>query len=205
MANQRSLGIFIFLIIVVGLGAYYLGGQKNPPPSSPTPTPAATEINPVDPTANWKTYQGEGYSFKYPPMMIMRNYREGEFTGISVTSTEETTTNFIRIRTILVTGTQDARGLAERQRLAEEKLAEQYQPSSVTITATPLEEKIVNRKTGFMYTTQGSQGIGSAKSLFISLGSGVLRISSIYDGPDVDRDNYSTLTDQIFATLTFTP
>lgn len=86
------LGLLVLLIIaVIGGGTYYLGVvkqqpvmQKNnnvvtatttpsvTPISSLTPIPSSsssptqTPISITDPTANWKTYVGTGFSLKYP-------------------------------------------------------------------------------------------------------------------------------------------
>lgn len=77
------LAILILLVLVVlGGGAYYLGivkqqplVQKNnntattqipTPTTASTPTATAQSTATPDPTANWKTYIGTAYSFKYP-------------------------------------------------------------------------------------------------------------------------------------------
>src|SRR3989344_5755217 len=56
------LGILL-LIILVPAGFFTLGKISSKP--SPTPTPMATPT-PVDETANWKTYEGIGFTLKYP-------------------------------------------------------------------------------------------------------------------------------------------
>lgn len=65
----------ILLLVGVASGTYYLGRQttSKPPPASvvttpipqTTPTPSLTSASNNE-TANWKTYTGELYSFKYP-------------------------------------------------------------------------------------------------------------------------------------------
>lgn len=58
----------VFLLSVVGIGAYFLG--KRDAESVQTTTNSVVEATPIstlDPTANWKTYQNSlGFSLKYP-------------------------------------------------------------------------------------------------------------------------------------------
>lgn len=62
----------IVLAVMIAGGAYYLGVHKSSTPvSSPTPvvnsqTPQAITVPSPAETANWKTYSGKFYSFKYP-------------------------------------------------------------------------------------------------------------------------------------------
>jgi hypothetical protein len=58
----------IVLILIIGAGAYFIG-QKSmtktvEKPKAVVQKPTATPT--PDPTANWKTYQGQYFSFKYP-------------------------------------------------------------------------------------------------------------------------------------------
>lgn len=45
---------------------YQLKQQVAQTPASPIPNPSAAASPVVNPTANWKTYTGDGFSFKYP-------------------------------------------------------------------------------------------------------------------------------------------
>lgn len=65
-------GILVFLLVL--LGAVFVAGSKlTKKPQAPAPAPAPATTNPTpsptsapDLTANWKTYNGNGFSFKYP-------------------------------------------------------------------------------------------------------------------------------------------
>ncbi len=57
--------------IAIGIGGYVLGTRKNQPASqsqniSTSPTIAQFPSPTPDPTANWKTYTGTGFTLKYP-------------------------------------------------------------------------------------------------------------------------------------------
>ena len=60
--------IFLFLFAVIA-GAYFLGKNSANNNSSPAPTSAPTPT--PDPTADWNTFQGEGFSFKYPNTWVI--------------------------------------------------------------------------------------------------------------------------------------
>ncbi len=73
--NQRGkmsliLGVLV-LLLIVGIGAYYLGTQNNKQPSqvvnnTPTPQPTLTSSpSTVPANSELKTYQGQSYSFQY--------------------------------------------------------------------------------------------------------------------------------------------
>src|SRR5689334_5143254 len=84
--NQKGnflipLGI-IFVILVVGIGAYYLGTKQNQSITqdgqkiitSPTPTIQYTPT-----TSEWKTYKNEkwGVSIKYPSNLFVKEFETG--------------------------------------------------------------------------------------------------------------------------------
>ena len=78
------LGVLIlFILVAISGGTYYLGvvkqqsaSQKNinvvTATTTPTalPNPTQTPISTTDPTANWKSYTGTSFSFKYPNSLI---------------------------------------------------------------------------------------------------------------------------------------
>lgn len=55
--------LIISALIAFLIGGFYLGKNQQTPTSLGSPKPTAQA---VDPTADWKTYSGENYSFKYP-------------------------------------------------------------------------------------------------------------------------------------------
>lgn len=61
-----KIGIVVLVLILVLGGTFVLSGKLiNKPAPTPTPVAVATPT-PADETASWKTYNGNGYSFKYP-------------------------------------------------------------------------------------------------------------------------------------------
>lgn len=61
------------LFIIVGTSAYFLGKSQSKIEPSPTPVPPsepATLAPTEDPTANWITFKGKGYQYKFPPHWI---------------------------------------------------------------------------------------------------------------------------------------
>lgn len=63
-----SIAIFVLVTaLLIGTLGYLLGSNKSPAPKITTQiTPIATLTPTPDPTASWKTYVGDGFSFKYP-------------------------------------------------------------------------------------------------------------------------------------------
>lgn len=57
--------LLILLLSGAALGIYNLGKKSAAP--TPTPTASNTPTPTPDPTANWQTYQGNGFILKYPP------------------------------------------------------------------------------------------------------------------------------------------
>lgn len=82
---------FVFVLILAGIAGAYLLGKSNSSQnvyqteiSSPSPTP--------DPTTNWKTYTGNGFTFKYPSNWLIKT---GEMPIVFVydPKSQETTPN----------------------------------------------------------------------------------------------------------------
>lgn len=68
--SKTWMQILISVVLLgVGVVAGILLGKQfySQPVLVPTPTPEVRYIPPADPTANWKTYSGSSYSFRYPP------------------------------------------------------------------------------------------------------------------------------------------
>jgi hypothetical protein len=70
---QKSKGIlwialFLLLLAVVGVGAYYLGSNKSTTKPDPTASPIQTPVSKPDPTEDWNSYiDSTGYfTLKYP-------------------------------------------------------------------------------------------------------------------------------------------
>jgi hypothetical protein len=67
--------IILILLVLIAGGAYYFGITKNKTASNPIVSikPSSNPIvNPtVDPTANWKTYRGKIFQYKYPDNLYL--------------------------------------------------------------------------------------------------------------------------------------
>lgn len=66
-------GLFLFAVAVIGFMTFQnsklqreVTDLKTPKPTPTKAVPTATPT-PIDPKANWKTYQGSNFSIKYPP------------------------------------------------------------------------------------------------------------------------------------------
>lgn len=73
-SNQSKLFLIIIFILLVTIpsGIYFLSAKNITQPKQTAIVPTTPQKSPtptlsVDPTANWKTYTGNKYSFKYPP------------------------------------------------------------------------------------------------------------------------------------------
>lgn len=83
-SNTLLILIGLILIILSGVGGFYLGSYVFPQEPSPTPTPASSPIpSPTptsDPTADWKTYTSEvlGFTVRYPDTWHLTKCGPGE-------------------------------------------------------------------------------------------------------------------------------
>lgn len=92
---KAIIGTIIFLLLAGGAAAGYV--YREPIMSmvaKPTPTPVVIQTTPTptpDPTSDWKTYEGDGFSFKYSPewsytsktgyLFFVKKIREPQPTG----------------------------------------------------------------------------------------------------------------------------
>ncbi len=72
------IGILAFFLLAIGAAGFYafkpqimsLISKPTPTPTlSPSPTEASAKAG--DPTAGWKTYEGDGFAFKYPDSYVL--------------------------------------------------------------------------------------------------------------------------------------
>ncbi len=70
--NQKGLTPILIVLILAALVGGYLVYQNQPKPTSPTPLSSETSVKEEDPTANWKTYTTDNFTFKYPQNYIVK-------------------------------------------------------------------------------------------------------------------------------------
>ena len=107
ISNQQGnflliIGVIV-IMLVIGVGAYYLGTKKAPTqsqnPEVALPTPQSTSTPSADETTNWKTYTNNGYSIKYPDSL---KYSTDTYDGIGGMVTVDTWSAYGNTYTISV-------------------------------------------------------------------------------------------------------
>jgi len=66
------IGMFFAFAVVAVLGAYFLGKNAKSESKQVVNTVATSPSTSPDPTADWKTYDGNGFSFKYPSDLTVK-------------------------------------------------------------------------------------------------------------------------------------
>jgi hypothetical protein len=132
--NQKGFAplLIIFLIVgflAAGFGVYKLslGIIQSEKPSEVVSTPTQTPIqtSPPDPTAEWKTYTGAGFSFKYPPEYTLKEVQKNYVTLIPIKSDTKTVSDdqndiiHIDARQLTIFAKYDEATTSSRARLGE--------------------------------------------------------------------------------------
>ena len=99
--STKIILLIVFLLIILGVGGTYLA--LNPKPKSQqavqnNPAPTTAPIPTTYPTANWKIYQGQGYSVKYPENWIAGENGQGCGIGIHIYPGTPLTTQYTPIQ-----------------------------------------------------------------------------------------------------------
>lgn len=155
-------------------------------PTPPTPIPE-------DPTASWKTYTGDGFTFKYPDKSLyditISSPSAEPFNFYAYTEKDITSNNSINISLS-----------AERNNRQADEFANS---ASQFLTNTSQQEVVVNnikviKLTGIMNTSNTVSYIFNNGDILFNLGYGYR------NGQETERKVASDITDQILSTFTFT-
>lgn len=190
--------VFILLALVLGgvFAANYFGLLKFNK-TQPTATIASTPTATPDETANWKTYTGESFSFKYPPYLNEKPYAEGSFGGIFLVSADDYEAKVqknIMIKTLYVPD-QNAQTYAEEMR---EKDGPDADPSSIT----EIIKLSIGEKEAYQYEVSF---MGRALVTIIPVNkTDVLRMVGYFPFGDKNTESDRELLNQILSTFKLT-
>lgn len=202
----------VILILLVGVGAYYLGTNKNKsvpqtvytqPTSSPShsvsPTPSPT---PIDETANWKTYSSNGYLIKYPPTWSINH---GVYTNNNVDIYNPTNmvyqsrgngsppkeyypTQFVGIFSI---------NSSQTPKEYVNTIISEWKNDKIQIDYINAKDYILNGLPSEIYTEPGEGGRG--RLVVVSNGKQLVELNISSESPELDKD-----INQILSTFKFT-
>lgn len=167
--------------------------------STPTSVPVATP----DVFAGWKLYEDPAgvYSFRYPMDFSPTDYRESINSGIKISKlttsdqSESNLTNGLIIKAILIPKIQ---GTA--QTYAEEMLSQAVRLTGSKASASKITvEKVGN---GIAYGYQIT-GYGTARDLYVQVGSSLVRIQVTYVGTESSEKDYQTIIQEILGSFIF--
>lgn len=212
--------ILTLLIILIPTSIYFLSQhktlsplatgirgliQKNTTSVSPTivqqPNTNNSQITNLDFANNWKTFEDStnGYGFLYPPSGLISPYAQDTYQGVQVASfsADITPTSSISLTTLVVPNLN----ISLQDYANQQNGVDSVSPSSDKPVVSQVVQTTLGHKAGFMYTITG---VKNKKVFFVQLANNAfLRIKTLYAGSDTQKQEYSTILDQIIATFTF--
>lgn len=215
-----ALIILLLLVLTVPFGGYLLLGKMgiHPKPSTITiktvkPTRAPTPTSATDPTATWKTYEGTGFSLKYPQDWIT-HYNTVNSESATIENMENKTLQFSLAYVYIDVVVLDPNTIFNKQLSEEEfynftswywdqaKSGGYYQQDSIKLAS--FNSKAVER----IYHPVNNNESLSINQTYYSysfwIKGKIVNIIFMINNKNTEKDKFIAIKDQILSTFKFT-
>jgi hypothetical protein len=207
------IALVIFAVGVAGYFAYQNLQLKKEQPSSgqTTPTPTTTIPTPTtDPTSDWETYSGNGYSFKYPKGLKSDTGAAGQgvesirvqFMGPKQVASGRTETSLFDGYSFVVTKISSNTSKTAQQQAQEERVNSEENCGFDQSIISPITQTQVAGTSASQYSV--AECFGDYTSSYLVNNANLYRITQLYTGEEPEKQDYKAITNQILSTLKFT-
>lgn len=169
--------------------------------SEPTTQPDATESSEVDPTADWKTYTGKLFSFKYPKDAKLEVQPDGV---VKIMYMGQKQIDSGRTQTSLFDGYGFFVAPSKEKVSLEDGYKNRVESFNNVCDSEKMGKSKITKIDGFQALQYDSSCLGDyTTSLVINKDNIFFELSQLYVGETADQSDYKKITDQILSTLKF--